>query len=200
MALPRLIVVTDYSIGPNELFRKIQSLLPLGSQLAIQHRHPEASGAEFFSEARALQNLCLPAQVPLFINGRLDVALYLGTHFHLPSSGMDISCVRQHLPSSRWISAAVHNEREILHRQTADFLLLSPVFTPGSKKSDVRPVLGTFGYETLAAQSSIPVYALGGVDSSNVRDFSSPGVAVISSVLHAPDSYRAAKSLLAQLN
>ena len=79
--LPRLIVITDWSMGEAALLTALRSLLELGgAEVAIQHRHPEADDRTFLREARMLAELCRAAQVPLFVNGRLDIALTVGAH------------------------------------------------------------------------------------------------------------------------
>lgn len=86
-ALPRLIVITDWRMPRALLLERVEAVLALGPMVALQHRHPEASIRPFLEEARWLAELCQKRQTPLFINGRLDVALLLGADLHLPSGG-----------------------------------------------------------------------------------------------------------------
>lgn len=189
----RLIVVTDWA--RTDLVARLGAALAAGPGVAVQHRHPDVSGAQFAREAEALATICAQHGAPLFINGRLDVALALGAHLHLPAHGPSVDDVRPHLPR-RWLSVAVHDEREARAAQGADLALVSPVFSPRSKPTDTRPTLGSAGLARLAAQVGLPVFALGGVDERSVRGLACAGAAVIGAVLDAVDPGAATAALL----
>ena len=165
--------------------------------MGVQHRHPEAAGRLFLDEARALLTLCRPAGVPLFVNGRLDVALLLGTHLHLPAHGLCVADCRPYMSGS-WISVAVHSPEEAAGAQGADLALLSPVFPAGSKPHDTRTPLGPDGFSRLADCLRDPAaYALGGITSQTAPQLPrAAGFAVQSGVLDAPDPRAAAEALL----
>lgn len=143
-----------------------------------------------------LSRLCQPLGMPLFVNGRLEVALRVGAHLHLPSRGLRPADVRPHLPEGRWISAAAHDAAELAEAERADAVLLSPVFPPRSK-ADRRPTLGVQGFTELASQTTARPYALGGVAPETAGALPPRvGLAAIGAVLHAPDPLRAAEALL----
>lgn len=195
MTLPfSVIVITDWQLGSARLLERVELALGAGPGLAVQHRHPGVGDRQFFDEASALAALCRRARAPLFINGRLDVALALGAHLHCTSRSLPPAAVRPHL-SGRWISCAVHGPGD--DATAADLALVSPVFPPGSKPADIRPALGAEGFARLAATLPCPAFALGGVDGQNAGQLGAAGVAVITSVLHADDPRAAARTLLA---
>jgi thiamine-phosphate pyrophosphorylase len=186
-ALPRLIVITDWSLGADTLLARIERALGAGPGIAVQHRHPEASARVFFDEGVRLKHLCARFDAPLFVNRRLDVALALGAHLHLPSRGL----LPADLPRGTLrLSVAVHSEEEARRAQGADLALVSPVF----EKKGLAP-LGVEGFERLKALLPCPAYALGGVNAAR-RVKSAAGHAVISAVLHAADPQAAAAQLL----
>ncbi|WP_223753800.1 thiamine phosphate synthase [Myxococcus sp. RHSTA-1-4] len=197
-ALPRLVVITDWRLPPGRLLGALARALEAGPEVAVQHRHPEATGRRFLEEARLLADLCRERGNPLFINGRLDVALLLGAHLHLPAQGAAPEDVRPHLPSGRLISAAVHDMEEARAASGADLALVSPVFAPGSKPGDTRAQLGPDGFQALAAALPCPALALGGITPERAGDVrGAAGFAVISAVLEAEDPAAAARALLA---
>ena len=199
MTVGPLIVITDWTLGADTLLERLRSVLSLSPRIAVQHRHPEATGRQFAEEARGLAQLCAEGGNPLFINGRLEVALLVGAHLHLPAHAPRPRDVRKHLPAGRWISAAVHDDREAVEAEGADLVLISPVFPPGSKPDDPRPPLGAEGFARLAARCAAPAYALGGITPDNAAQLpQARGVAVISGVLRAPDARLAAARLLAR--
>jgi thiamine-phosphate pyrophosphorylase len=171
--------------------------LEAGPEVAVQHRHPEATGRRFLEEARLLAGLCGARGNPLFINGRLDVALLVGAHLHLPAQGPTPGDVRPHLPPGRLVSMAVHDAEEARAAHGADLALVSPVFSPGSKPGDTRATLGPEGFAALAAALPCPALALGGMTPERAREVrGAAGFAVISSVLEAEDPAAAARAML----
>jgi thiamine-phosphate pyrophosphorylase len=172
------------------LLERIGRALEAGPDVAVQHRQPGAPIREFLGNAQALAKLCAEQARPLFINGRLDVALALGAHLHLPAGGPLPAEVRPYLPA-RWISVAVHDLTEAAAAAGASFALVSPVQRPGSKPGDVRAPLGVRGFQALTSALSCPGYALGGVTPAFLRELRPAGAAVVSAVLHADDPLEA---------
>jgi thiamine-phosphate pyrophosphorylase len=120
--------------------------------------------------------------------------LALEAHLHLPAWALRPKEVRGALPEGRWISVAVHDEREARDAEGADFALVSPVF-PTVSKPGVAP-LGPEGFARLARQLSCPAFALGGVTAERIGGLVEVGgVAVISAVLSADDPAKAVHEL-----
>jgi thiamine-phosphate pyrophosphorylase len=195
--LPLLIVITDWQIPAPKLMESLESVLSLGPEVGLQHRHPGASDRLFFEEGGRLAKLCQRLGNPLFVNGRLDMALLLGAHLHLPARRIDVADVRPHLLPGTWISAAVHDRREALEAVGADLALVSPVFAPGSKPTDLRTPLGPKGFARLAKATPCPAFALGGIGPANAAEVvGASGFSAISSVLKSSNPILAAKALL----
>jgi len=196
----RLLLITDWALGEERVLQALEAACALGPLVGVQHRHPEAPSRPFLAEARRLATLCARHGNPLFVNGRLDVALLVGAHLHLPVDAPTPLDVRPHLPAGRWVSAAVHNDAELSRARGADLLLLSPVFRPLSKTRDVRPPLGRAGYARLRALSACPTFALGGIDVERLALLGPvEGIAVQSAVLGAAHPADAAAALLKAL-
>jgi thiamine-phosphate pyrophosphorylase len=194
---PRLVVITDWKLPRERLLGAVARALEAGPEVAVQHRHPEAPARLFLEEARLLAEVCRARGRALFVNGRLDVALLVGAHLHLPAGGLRPEEVRPHLPAGRQVSVAVHDEREARAARGADLALVSPVFSPGSKPGDTRPTLGPEGFHALARALPCPALALGGVTPERAaRLEGAAGFAVISAVLEAENPAEAARRLL----
>jgi thiamine-phosphate pyrophosphorylase len=196
----RLLVITDWALGEERLLSTLEAVCSLGAAVGVQHRHPEATTRRFLEEARLLSGLCAHHHNPFFVNGRLDVALLVGGHLHLPVDGPTPAEVRPHLPKGRLLSAAVHDEAEVRRATGADLMLLSPVFPPTSKPDDTRKTLGPTGYARLRAESSAKSFALGGIRPDRLSSLGDvDGVAVQGAVLANPRPLAVARALLAAL-
>jgi thiamine-phosphate pyrophosphorylase len=195
--LPRLIVITDWTLPRTQLLSALEQVCSLGPRVAVQHRAPGLPARRFLEEARRLRALTAPHRVPLFINGRLDVALLVEAHLHLPASGPLPGDVRPHLPQGRLVSVAVHDEEEAARAGGADLALVSPVFSPSSKPLGPRAPLGPEGLGRLAGHLGCPAYALGGVSPGTLGALPGvAGVAVVGAVLCAPHPLSVAEALL----
>ena len=170
----------------------------LGPEVCIQHRDPGAPVRGFLERARWLAALVERTGAQLAINGRLDVALLLHAHLHLPVDGPRPRDVRPRVPRDRWVSAAVHDREELAAATGADVFLISPVHPAGSKPDDARPPLGLAGFTALAQLASPTLcVALGGITASTVRSSPPlPAVAAQSAVLRAADPAGVARALL----
>lgn len=196
-ALPRLVVITDWRLPREKLLGALEQALDAGPEVAVQHRHPDAPTRLFLEEARLLAELCRARGNPLFVNGRLDVALLVGAHLHLPAGGLTPSDVRPLLPPGRLVSIAVHDAAEARLAEGADFALVSPVYAPGSKPGDTRPPLGPEGFRRLAHALPCPAFALGGLAPERAGELpGAAGFAVISAVLEAAHPAEAARAML----
>ncbi|HZJ56606.1 MAG TPA: thiamine phosphate synthase [Myxococcaceae bacterium] len=199
MRLPRLIVVTDWAL-PEEAHRAaLEAVAALGPEVCIQHRDPGAPVRGFLERARWLAALTRASGAQLAVNGRLDVALLVDAHLHLPVDAPRPHEVRPFLPAGRWVSAAVHSGAELGEVQGSDAVLLSPVFAPGSKPGDARPPLGPEGFDRLARLASpVACFALGGMTPARLAMLAGAhGAAVQSGILRAPDPAAAARAFLA---
>ncbi|HEY1909078.1 MAG TPA: thiamine phosphate synthase [Myxococcaceae bacterium] len=201
VALPRLIVLTDWTL-PEERHRSaLEALARLGPEVCLQHRDPGAPVRTFLERARWLAERTRAGGAQLSINGRLEVALLVGAHLHLPVEAPRPREVRAHLPPDRWISAAVHSTTELEEAAGADAFLVSPVHAAGSKPDDRRPPLGSDGFERLARTAApVPCFALGGMTPERSAALRSPwGIAAQSGVLRALDPAAAARAFLEAL-
>lgn len=187
-------LITDWAL--HDCVERIQDALQAGPGIAIQHRHPAATGALFYQQALVLAAQC--PGVPLFINRRLDVALALGAHLHLPERSPAPDTFRPFLKAG-WLSAAWHPPGP--PPCGADVWLVSPVFAPRSKANDSRSPLNPERFREEARVHSTPCFALGGVTADRVSQLhGAAGVAVVSEVLHAPSPREAARRILEALD
>jgi len=119
--------------------------------------------------------------LPIWLNGRLDIAIALGVGFH---GGEDYPHCPQIPPSLCAVSRPLHDVAQIQERQVSDQLLISPVFAVSGKG---KP-LGVLGLHRIL--DSLPPWrgkllALGGINPQNASDLQHlrlDGIALIRSL------------------
>lgn len=193
-ALPfKLLLITDWSVP--DCLERIHAALSVGPGIAVQHRHPGATDRQFYQEGLRLKSVCRGA--PLFINGRLDIALALQAHLHLTQNSLRPEDVRPHL-GAQWLSAACHPPA--VGPPDVDLLLVSPVFKPGCKPDDPRPPLGPAGFLAFAGSNKVPCFALGGITAARAAEMrGAAGIAVMSEIMRAGSVELATRALLGAL-
>lgn len=165
-AFPPLILMTDSLRLPDPL--AAVASLPAGSAVIL--RHYEAPGRQDL--ARELAVLCRRRRIRLLIGGDARLAYAVGADgLHLPE------WLARRGPGKwrRWrradwiVTAAVHSPASLFRAAGAgaDAALLSPVFATVSHP-DVR-MLGPLKFTAWCRLSPLPVYALGGISTANVR-------------------------------
>lgn len=182
MKLPRRYLVTGDAGSEENWWICFSALLEV-SDAFIQFR---PVGQNLQSAARWAEKALRLARArgrKVLLNGDPDTAVLLdmdGVHL---SSRRLMGMNQRPLPVSRLVGASCHNQRELEHAQHigADFACLSPVCSTGSHPG-ARP-MGLGKFRDLASRSAIPVFALGGMQQSDlprVQEAGGYGVAGIS--------------------
>ncbi len=136
----------------------------------------------------------------VYVNGRPDVALAArATGVHLPASGLPPSAIKARWGRALRLGVSTHDLSQALAAQSAgaDFITFGPVFETASKRAYGPPV-GVQALEAALATVRVPVFAVGGINRSNIGELAGlplAGVAVISAVLLASDMKAAVEEL-----
>lgn len=169
--LPHLIMITDRNRQGDPA--GAVSRLPIGSAVILRDYNADNRP----DLARQLRKLTRTQQILLLIAGDEKLAAQAGADgLHLPEHLLsDAAAIRRRHPG--WlITAAAHSPAALRKAQTArlDAALLSPVFPTRSHPN--ATVLGPYRHRALLnAAPRLPVYALGGVNTSTARRLP-PGV------------------------
>ncbi len=187
----RLYAVTDRSwTGEKTLFEQVEAAI-LGGVTLVQLREKHLNQSDFLAEAKEMKQLCHRYQVPLIINDNLDVALACGADgVHLGQSDLDAGTVRKRVGEKFVIGITAKTVEQAIaaERAGADYLGSGAVFGT-STKLDAKPM----EKETLCAicrAVSIPVVAIGGINSENISQLSNTGIsgaAIVSGIFAAKD-------------
>jgi thiamine-phosphate pyrophosphorylase len=176
-----------------------------GGVKALQLREKDLPGRDLYDAAQEMRELTLRYGAQLLINDRVDIALAVEADgVHLGERGIPVTQARRLLGTGKLIGVSCHSLEGAADARDmgADFITYGPVFYTPSKAAYGPPV----GLESLAEVTRnlrLPVFAIGGINSSSARDVVSAGasgIALISAILAADDPRKESETLLALLN
>jgi thiamine-phosphate diphosphorylase len=170
-----------------------------GGARLLQWRDKSREKGLQLPDIEAILEACRPRNVPLVINDHADLALAVSADgVHVGRKDLPVAAVRRLGPPDWIVGASTNNIQEAVQaeRDGASYVAVGNLFGSGSKQ-DTRPAT----LETLKAVAgavSIPVCAIGGIDTSNIGRATNAGAhiaAVISAVCSAEDPRHAAQEL-----
>ncbi|PLX99260.1 MAG: thiamine phosphate synthase [Desulfuromonas sp.] len=201
-----LYLISDRKAVPEgkDLLEVLEAAL-LGGVRAVQLREKDLDAARLLPLARQLRELTGDYQAKLLINDRIDVALAVEADgVHLGSHSLPIAVARKLLGPDRLIGVSTHNHQQI-HAAVAggaNFITFGPIWYTLSKTLPGEPV-GPEALKEACRQSTVPVFALGGVTPKGIPELHAAGchhVACIGGILQQEDPTAASRAFLAQLD
>jgi thiamine-phosphate pyrophosphorylase len=110
------------------------------------------------------------------VNGHLDVAVAcMADGVHLQAGNISVKEARKNFPRLL-IGYSAHSREEILEAESdgADYVFISPIFSPISKNESLQP-LGITKLKEWSSLVHIPVFALGGITAANLPEVEQAG-------------------------
>jgi thiamine-phosphate pyrophosphorylase len=182
-----------------ELLHRLEAALEGGVDL-LQLRAKNLEAQAILALGERLRALCVRYRVPLVINDRPDLAALLEADgVHLGQGDLSVAQARRFFAG--WIGRSTHEPAQALREQAAlegspGYLSVGPVWETPTKPG--RPAAG-LAYVRWAAQNlRLPWFAIGGIDEHTLPRVLEAGarrVAVVRSILDAPDPERAARQM-----
>jgi thiamine-phosphate pyrophosphorylase len=199
----QLYVIVDRKLCyPRKIEEVVLDAVEGGAQM-IQFRDKESSDRNFLETAKGIKKITDKGKIPLIINDRLDIALYLDCDgVHLGQKDLPYDFAREILGNKKivGISAETLGQAKKAQRVGADYIGLGPVFHTTSK--EIEKAIGVEVVRRACQQIDTPIFAIGGINQDNLSELVKVGcrrIGVISSVVCAPDSKKAANGLLRKL-
>jgi thiamine-phosphate pyrophosphorylase len=203
-SLSGLYIILDPSVCPARPLTEVLTAAAEAGASIFQYRSKTASMKDAYVEALALRQAAAKAGVLFIVNDRCDLALAVDADgVHLGQGDLPLDLARKVMGQDKLIGISTHNPEQV-RKATAgkpDYLGFGPIFKPGSKQ-DHDPVVGLEGLRAMRPLTSLPVFAIGGIQVDQVGEvtrFGANGVAVISAIIKAPDISHAVKTFLVQL-
>jgi thiamine-phosphate pyrophosphorylase len=185
-----------------DLERVVAAALDAGVRL-VQYRAKEADDRSRLAEAQALRQLCARHGALFLVNDRIDLALAVDADgVHLGQDDLPPELARRLLGPRKLIGRSTHSIEQLRQAEAdgCDYLGVGPVNATPTKPG--RTPVGLAYVRQAAAESRIPWFAIGGIESSSLTAVLEAGatrVAVVRAITDASDPAAAAAELLTAL-
>jgi len=191
----RLYVITPDA--PRERVLEVAAAAVRGGAEVVQLRHKTMPRGELLELARELRGRLRGA---LFVvNDYVDIALLSGADgVHLGPDDLTVASARK-VAGDRLLYGVSASTPDAV-QPGADYVGCGPAFSTPVKPE--KRVVGPAGVVAMTAAIEVPVFAIGGIDESNLGQLIAAGVrraCVIRAVSDAPDPEAAARRLRAML-
>jgi len=197
MRLPPLYAIVD----PLDTGREPAAL---GARL-VQLRWPGASARELLAAALAIRPLARAAGALFLVNDRPDVARAAEAEgVHLGQDDLPVAAARRVLGAGRLIGVSTHDPGQARAAEAAgaDYLGVGPVYATATKPDALAP-RGLALVSAVRAAVRCPLVAIGGITpetAAAVRAAGADAVAMIGTLVRAPDPEAAVRDVLARLS
>ena len=166
LELPTLYAISNVvELGAEAFFMRLQAKLDAGLRL-VQLREKNLARDELRTLAQRVVALEHARGARVLLNGDVALAQEVGADgVQLTAAQLTVMRERPDVP---WCGASCHSAEELRRAEGlgCDFALLSPVLPTQSHPG--APHLGWESFAAIAAGSSIPVYALGGLSQDDM--------------------------------
>ena len=198
----RLYVITPDA--PPDRVVELAAAAVRGGADVVQLRHKSLARGELLSLARRMRDITREAGVTFVVNDHVDIALLSEADgAHLGPDDLTIASARRVAGDRLLIGASASSPEAAMAAiaDGADYLGSGPAF--GTPIKTEKKVIGPEGVAAIsAAAGAVPVFAIGGIDETNLHRLTALGLrraCVIRAVADAPDPESATRRLRTML-
>ena len=161
------------------------------------------SDAVLLAHAAVVREACAEAGALFILNDRPDLVAAAGADgVHVGQDDMQVAEARALVGADRLVGLSTHTPEQVDAAQAsgADYIGVGPVHLTPTKPG--RPAVGFDLVEHAAAHSSLPWFAIGGVDGETIAAVAAAGarrVAVVRAITESHDPQAAARALRAAI-
>jgi thiamine-phosphate pyrophosphorylase len=200
-----LYVILDPSVCPERPLRDAIVLSAKAGAKIFQYRNKTASMKEAYADVLPLRKMAAELGVLFIVNDRCDLALAVDADgVHLGQEDLPYAVARKVMGPNKLIGLSTHNADQVREADLLkpDYIGFGPIFKPGSKKNH-DPIVGISGLRAIRSLTSLPIFAIGGIQFEQVGEVmlaGASGIAVISAVLKAEDIKQVVSDFLSQMS
>jgi len=190
--------------SPHENLLSVVEAALQGGLTLVQYRDKEVDDVTRLHQAEKLRHLCHRYDALFIMNDRVDLALAVDADgVHLGQQDVPIAFARQLLGSQRLIGRSTTNPEEMQRalQEGADYIGVGPVYETPTKVGKAAAGLDYVRYAK--DHASLPWFAIGGIDTTNLTDVLSAGaekVAVVRAIMQAEDPTLITQYFVSQLS
>jgi thiamine-phosphate pyrophosphorylase len=203
LARARLYLVCGAQPDGSELPDLLRGAVAGGVDI-VQLREKSLPDAELVAVAHAARALCERLGALMIVNDRPAVAVEASADgVHVGQDDMPVAEVRELVGPDMLVGLSTHSPAEIdaVDATLVDYIGVGPIHETPTKPG--RAAVGLDLIRYAAAHASVPFFAIGGLDASNLADTFAAGatrVCVLRAIADADDHERAARELRAMLS
>ena len=177
LALPPIYAISNVAeMGEVAWLQTLETQLNNGLKL-IQLREKQLTPLALMRLAKQVLAMAKPFAAKVLINGDMDLALKVSADgVHLPSAALMVLAEKPtDLTNGFLVAASCHNAPELAYAEKLglDFAVLSPVKKTHSHAN--QSAMGWERFQETIKHFSLPIYALGGMDASDLANALSCG-------------------------
>jgi thiamine-phosphate pyrophosphorylase len=178
----------------------VEQVLKGGSTI-VQLRDYSSSDSKLLELARALREVTWKYSALFIVNNRPDIALLSEADgVHVGQEDLSVSQVRNILGPGKLVGVSTHALEQARKAigDGADYLGVGPVYATPTKAGR-EPVTLDYVKEVSGLKSSVPFFAIGGIDGSNLEPVLEAGarrVAVVRALAEAQEPQKAAQAMI----
>jgi len=192
-------ITNEKLMTPTHFKQSLEQALKGGARI-IQYRDKSDDGNKRLQQAKQLKNLCQRYHALCIINDDIDLCLSVNADgVHLGKEDSNIAQARKRLGDNAIIGASCYNQLALAQQaenEGADYVAFGAIFN-----SSTKPLAKTAGTHILQQAKStltLPICAIGGIDTSNAQQTVEAGadmIAVINSLFAQKDIFDTARRL-----
>jgi len=178
------------SLGRNNL-ETAEAVINAGVK-TIQYREKNKTWRQKYAEGTAIAKMCRQHGVTFIMNDSVDLAIACGADgIHVGQDDAPLAIARKMAGPDMIIGVSTNTVEEIHTAvlEGADYVGFGPMFPTQSKK-DANPVVTAEAVSYALHECSIPVVAIGGIETENIGSLYQQGFrffAMISAIVSQPD-------------
>ena len=186
-----------------DLLARVEAALAGGLTL-VQYRDKQSNDVDRLTIAQQMCQLCHHYGALFILNDRVDLALAVGADgVHLGQQDVSVALARQILGSQKIVGKSTTNPEEMATalQEGADYIGVGPVYETPTKAG--KAAAGLEYVRHAAKYATVPWFAIGGIDSSNLDDVleaGAPAIAIVRAIMSAENPTHAVQFCLSILN
>ncbi|MGY3766109.1 thiamine phosphate synthase [Vagococcus vulneris] len=201
--LPLYLVTNRYDFSDDIFLNIIREACQSGVSM-VQLREKKATTRRFYELASTVKKITDDYSIPLIINDRIDICLAVdAAGVHIGDDELPVDVTRQLIGPDKWLGVSSKTVAASLaaEKNGADYLGVGAIFPTSTKKNAEEVSIDTL--KQITRETTIPVVAIGGINTTNLSilaDSGISGISLVSDIMLAESVKQKTKMLRGVIN